>query len=97
MTQIMGYLKACIFDLDGVVVDTAKYHFLAWKRIANELGFDFSEQENELLKGVSRMRSLEILLELAGKERSMAKKTTGILNMSQKCKRVKFSLGLKHC
>jgi beta-phosphoglucomutase len=74
MTQIMSYLKACIFDLDGVVVDTAKYHFLAWKRIANELGFDFSEQENELLKGVSRMRSLEVLLELAGKELSMAEK-----------------------
>lgn len=70
----MSYLKACIFDLDGVVVDTAKYHTLAWKKLANELGFDFSEQENELLKGVSRMRSLEILLELAGIQLSMAEK-----------------------
>lgn len=59
-------IKACIFDLDGVIVDTAKYHFLAWKRLAAELGFDFSETHNERLKGVSRMRSLEILLEVGG-------------------------------
>lgn len=58
----MRTIKACIFDLDGVIVDTAKYHYLAWKRLANELGFDFTEQDNERLKGVSRSRSLEILL-----------------------------------
>ncbi len=57
-------IKGAIFDLDGVVVDTAKYHYLAWKRLANELGFDFSEEDNERLKGVSRMASLEILLEI---------------------------------
>jgi len=57
-------IKAVIFDLDGVIVDTAHYHFVAWKRLANELGIDFTEQENEQLKGVSRMRSLEIILEL---------------------------------
>jgi beta-phosphoglucomutase len=57
-------IKACLFDLDGVIVDTAKFHFIAWKEMANELGFDFSEEENEQLKGVSRMRSLEILLEI---------------------------------
>jgi beta-phosphoglucomutase len=56
----------CIFDLDGVLVDTAKYHYLAWKRLAKELGFDFSEQQNERLKGVSRMASLDILLETGG-------------------------------
>jgi beta-phosphoglucomutase len=55
-------IKACLFDLDGVIVDTAKYHFIAWKEMAAELGFDFTEKENELLKGVSRMRSLDILL-----------------------------------
>ena len=55
-------IKACLFDLDGVIVDTAKYHFIAWKEMAAELGFDFTETENELLKGVSRMRSLDILL-----------------------------------
>lgn len=56
-------IKACIFDLDGVIVDTAKYHFLAWRRLANELGFDFTEVENEKLKGVSRMGSLELILQ----------------------------------
>ncbi|MNO87276.1 Beta-phosphoglucomutase [compost metagenome] len=55
-------IQACLFDLDGVLVDTAKYHFLAWERLANELGFSFTEKDNERLKGVSRMASLEILL-----------------------------------
>jgi beta-phosphoglucomutase len=59
-------IKACLFDLDGVVVDTAKYHYLAWKELADELGFEFSEQHNERLKGVSRMQSLKILLEVGG-------------------------------
>lgn len=59
-------IKAALFDLDGVIVDTAKYHYLAWKRLAQELGFDFTEKDNERLKGVSRMRSLEILLEIGG-------------------------------
>ncbi|MCY6369742.1 beta-phosphoglucomutase [Clostridium ganghwense] len=63
----MNNIKACIFDLDGVIVDTAKYHYLAWKRLANELGFDFDENDNERLKGVSRMDSLEILLEIGNK------------------------------
>jgi beta-phosphoglucomutase len=57
-------IKACIFDLDGVIVDTAHYHFLAWKRLAKELGIELSEQQNEKLKGVSRMQSLEIILTL---------------------------------
>ncbi|MCU6733302.1 beta-phosphoglucomutase [Diplocloster agilis] len=57
-------IKACIFDLDGVLCDTAKYHYLAWKRLAGELGFSFTEAQNERLKGVSRMDSLEILLEI---------------------------------
>lgn len=59
-------LKACLFDLDGVIVDTAKYHHIAWREIAKELGFVFTEADNEKLKGVSRMRSLEILLEIGG-------------------------------
>ena len=53
-----------IFDLDGVIVDTAKYHYLAWKKLANELGFEFTQEQNELFKGVSRKRCLEILLEI---------------------------------
>ena len=59
-------VKAIIFDLDGVLVDTAHYHYLAWKRLASELGIDLTIQHNELLKGVSRMRSLEIILDLGG-------------------------------
>lgn len=63
----MKNIKAFIFDLDGVIVDTAKYHYLAWRDLANSLGFDFTEKDNERLKGVSRVRSLEILLEIGGK------------------------------
>jgi beta-phosphoglucomutase len=59
-------MRAAIFDLDGVIVDTAKYHYLAWKRLANENGFDLTPAQNERLKGVSRVRSLEILLEIGG-------------------------------
>ena len=54
--------KGFIFDLDGVIVDTAKYHFLAWKKLANSIGIDFSEEQNEQLKGVSRKASLEKIL-----------------------------------
>lgn len=56
-------LKALIFDLDGVLTDTAKYHYLAWKKLADELGYYFDEDINELLKGVSRINSFEIILE----------------------------------
>jgi nigerose phosphorylase len=62
----MRTMQAAIFDLDGVIVDTAKYHYLAWKRLAGELGFDFAPEDNERLKGVSRMRSLAIILEIGG-------------------------------
>lgn len=63
-----------IFDLDGVIVDTAKYHFLAWRNLAEELGFEFTEEHNELLKGVSRVRSLEILLNIGKVEISEEQK-----------------------
>jgi beta-phosphoglucomutase len=59
-------IKGCIFDLDGVVVDTARYHYQAWRRLARGLGFEFTEENNERLKGVSRMTSLNILLEVGG-------------------------------
>ncbi|WP_461051477.1 beta-phosphoglucomutase [Spirosoma arcticum] len=55
-------IKAFLFDLDGVIVDTAIYHYQAWKRLANDLGFDISEEFNERLKGVSRTDSLDIIL-----------------------------------
>jgi len=67
-------ITACIFDLDGVIVDTAKYHYLAWRRLAEGLGFNFSEEHNEQLKGVSRMKSLEILLKIGGVKLSKAEK-----------------------
>lgn len=60
----MNKIKACIFDLDGVIVDTAKYHYMAWKKLAEELGFEFTLEQNERLKGVSRMKSLDILLDI---------------------------------
>ncbi|MCM4166887.1 Beta-phosphoglucomutase [Arenibacter antarcticus] len=55
-----------IFDLDGVIVDTAKYHYLAWRKLANELGFEFTVAQNEMFKGVSRKKCLEILLNIGG-------------------------------
>ncbi|MBO0455656.1 beta-phosphoglucomutase [Enterococcus hulanensis] len=60
------YLGA-IFDLDGVLVDTAKYHYLAWKQLADRLNIPFTKEDNEQLKGVSRVKSLEILLSLGSK------------------------------
>jgi len=65
---------AFIFDLDGVIVDTAKYHFLAWRNLANTLGFDFTKKQNEQLKGVSRVKSLEILLKIGNLKLSDEKK-----------------------
>ena len=59
--------KVFIFDLDGVIVDTAKYHFLAWKKLANSIGVDFTETQNEQLKGVSRIKSLEKILNWGNK------------------------------
>jgi len=62
----MPTVQACLFDLDGVIVDTAKYHYLAWRQLANQLGFDLTLEQNELLKGISRMESLEIVLQIGG-------------------------------
>lgn len=62
----MAAIKGLIFDLDGVIVDTAKYHFMAWRQMANELGIDFTEEQNEHLKGVSRKESLELILKWGG-------------------------------
>lgn len=60
-------VKAIIFDLDGVIVDTAVFHYQAWKRLANNFGYDLTLEQNERLKGVSRMESLEILLSIGNK------------------------------
>jgi beta-phosphoglucomutase len=69
-----GRYRAAIFDLDGVLVDTARYHYRAWKRLASELGFGFSERDNERLKGVSREQSLEILLDVGGMTTTLAER-----------------------
>ncbi len=61
-------IKAAIFDLDGVIIDTAHYHYIAWKRLASEFGITLTHENNEMLKGVSRMRSLEIILALGNIE-----------------------------
>ena len=75
--------KAFIFDLDGVIVDTAKYHFLAWKKIAAELGIDFTLEHNELLKGVSRVRSLDIILGLGNVEASQEDKDKWLIQKNE--------------
>ena len=72
-----------IFDLDGVIVDTAKYHFLAWKNLADELGFEFTESHNELLKGVSRVRSLDILLGIGNVNISEGKKQEYLISKNE--------------
>lgn len=87
----MNNHKAFIFDLDGVIVDTAKFHFLAWRKLANDLGFDFTEEQNEQLKGVSRVESLKRILnwgnmELSAEEfnRQMALKNENYLSYVDK-------------
>lgn len=67
-------IQAFIFDLDGVLTDTAEYHFLAWQQLATQLGIEFSRADNELLKGVDRMGSLELILQLGQKQLSQDQK-----------------------
>ncbi|MCC9072001.1 beta-phosphoglucomutase [Flavobacterium sp. F-65] len=75
--------KAFIFDLDGVIVDTAKYHYLAWQKIANALNIDFTHEHNELLKGVSRVRSLDIILELGNVQASQEDKDKWLIQKNE--------------
>ena len=75
--------KAFIFDLDGVIVDTAKYHYLAWKKIANELGIEFTHEHNELLKGVSRVCSLDIILGLGNVDASQEQKDQWLVQKNE--------------
>jgi beta-phosphoglucomutase len=96
--------RAALFDLDGVLVDTAKYHYLAWKNLAHELGFDFSEKDNERLKGVSRMRSLDILLEIGDltfdeetKNRLAAQKNEEYVNYIRDMDETELLPGAKEC
>jgi beta-phosphoglucomutase len=75
--------KAFIFDLDGVIVDTAKYHFLAWQKLANQLGIEFTHEHNEELKGVSRVRSLDLILELGNITASQEDKNKWLLQKNE--------------
>ena len=75
--------KAFIFDLDGVIVDTAKYHFLAWQKLAQELGIEFTPEHNEHLKGVSRVRSLDIILELGNVQASQDDKNKWLIQKNE--------------
>lgn len=75
--------KAFIFDLDGVIVDTAKYHFLAWQKIANELGIEFTPEHNEDLKGVSRVRSLDLILKLGRIDASQQDKDKWLIQKNE--------------
>lgn len=79
----MNAIKTFIFDLDGVIVDTAKYHFLAWQKLAQELGIDFTPEHNEELKGVSRVRSLDIILELGGVKASQEDKNRWLIQKNE--------------
>ena len=67
-------IQACLFDLDGVLVDTAVYHYKAWKRLANTMGFDFTEAQNEQLKAVSRVERLNKILAWGKVEKSEAER-----------------------
>ena len=75
--------KAFIFDIDGVIVDTAKYHYLAWQKIAAELNIEFTHEHNELLKGVSRVRSLDIILELGKVDASQEDKDRWLIQKNE--------------
>lgn len=84
-------IEACIFDLDGVICDTAKYHFLAWQKTAKSFGIEFTPTDNEQLKGVSRIESLHIILEKgnvsissAAFELALDKKNTHYLSLVEK-------------
>ena len=61
-------IEAIIFDLDGVICSTDQYHYKAWKELADELDIPFDEKDNEKLRGVSRMESLDIILEKSSKK-----------------------------
>ena len=75
--------KAFIFDLDGVIVDTAKYHFLAWQKLAKNIGVDFTHEHNEQLKGVSRVRSIEIILGIGGVTATPEEKETWLVQKNE--------------
>ena len=96
-------MTACIFDLDGVIVDTARYHFLAWKKLATDLGVILTENENERLKGIGRIESLNIILEMGGitmtqeeKAKLASKKNDWFVGYIQEMKKDEIFPGVKN-
>ena len=71
----MSRFRAAIFDLDGVLADSATAHYAAWRRLADELGIAFSQHDNEALKGVDRLGSLRHILALGGQSLPEAEMT----------------------
>jgi beta-phosphoglucomutase len=67
-------LKACIYDLDGVITDTAKYHYRSWKWVAEQIEYHLTEKQNQKLKGVGRKESLEKIIKWSGNRISEADK-----------------------
>lgn len=76
--------KGLIFDLDGVIVDTANYHYIAWKKLSNEIGIDFDKEFNHLLKGISRIESLELILSHGNKSDVYSADEKKIINRNKK-------------
>jgi len=74
ITALLEKAEAVIFDLDGVLVDTAVFHYQAWKRLADELGIPFDIEKNEALKGISRMDSLDKILDWGKVQKTDAEK-----------------------
>ncbi len=75
--------KACLFDLDGVLVDTAMYHFQAWKNLGTKFGYSLTEEQNEQLKGVSRVESLNRILDWANYSATEEEKSTWLIEKNE--------------
>jgi beta-phosphoglucomutase len=75
--------KACLFDLDGVLVDTAIYHFQAWKNLGKQFGYELTEEQNEELKGVSRVESLNKILAWAGYTATQEEKAAWLIEKNE--------------
>jgi beta-phosphoglucomutase len=75
--------KACLFDLDGVLVDTAVYHFQAWKNLGKNFDYELTEEQNEELKGISRVASLDRILTWAQKEASQEEKNKWLIEKNE--------------
>jgi beta-phosphoglucomutase len=75
--------KACLFDLDGVLVDTAIYHFQAWKNLGKQFGYELTEEQNEQLKGVSRVESLNKILDWANYTATQEEKSVWLIEKNE--------------